>query len=118
METEEVDIFNSQDLDNLNVNVWFNRIESRLQYCLAKDDVKDGFLQYKMLINHAELIAISSGKMKEQEYEQEVDNIVSKTELRGDEISRELKKAMIKYKIILKHLLKTKKTDLNLNYSG
>lgn len=39
----------------INGKVWFNKLESRLQYCLDKKNKKDGLMQYKMLINQAEV---------------------------------------------------------------
>jgi len=114
-DTETIDIFNS-DLDSINPNVWFNKIESRLQYCLVKENANEGFKQYKMLVNHVEMLAISSRKMNETEYEQELEEEIKKADIKGDDLGVDMKKSMIKYKIILKNLLQRKNSDLNLSF--
>lgn len=113
---EDSDMFNS-DLENINVNVWFNKLESRLQYCLVKDDAKEGFMQYKMLVAHAEILAISSKKVNEDEYRAEVEDLVKKHIPKSeDDYIKEMKESMIKYRVILKNLLKQTKSDLNISF--
>jgi len=110
------DMFN-QDLEQLNVNVWFNKLESRLQYCLVKDNPRDGFMQYKMLVNQAILIALSGGKMDEKEFDTDVKTLIDK-ELKESDTNdvKEMREAMIKYRVVLSNILKTKKSELNLSY--
>ena len=105
------------DLEQLNVNVWFNRLESRLQFCLVKENAKDGFMQYKMLVKHAEILAISSRKIDEDEYLEEVKALKEK-ELKDSDSTevKEMREAMIKYRVILKNMLKVNKSDMNLTY--
>jgi len=114
-DTESIDIFNS-DLENINVNVWFNKLESRLQYCLVKDNANEGFMQYKMLVAHAELLAISSNKIDEEEYREDLEKELKERKLKGEQTVKEMKESMIKYKLILKKLLKAKKSDLNISF--
>jgi len=115
-ETSENDSLLESDLEQLNVNVWFNKLETRLQYCLTKENVKEGFMQYKMLVLHAELLAIASKKVNLEEYEEEVKKLEKDIPKHEEEAVRSMKISMIKYKVILKHLLKVKKSDLNLMY--
>lgn len=105
------------DLENLNVNVWFNRLESRLQYCLVKENAREGFMQYKMLVKHAEILAISANKLNEKEYLKEVEE-TKKEEIDDTDTEevKQMREAMIKYKIILKNILKVNKSNLNLTY--
>jgi hypothetical protein len=111
---QETEMFQSE-LENINVNVWVNKLENRLQYCLVKDNANEGFLQYKMLVLHAELLAISSNKINEEEYTKEVEDLVSQLE-DTDEKVKGMKEAMIKYKIILRQFLKENKSNLNLTF--
>ena len=114
--SENPDLFQS-DLETLNVNVWFNKLENRLQYCLIKENVKDGFMQYKMLVEYAEGLALSSGKLDKKEYLKEVEELKEKELKESDPNSvKEMRESMIKWKIILKNILKVKKSDMNLSY--
>jgi len=116
-DTAEDSSLYQSDLENINVNVWFNKLESRLQYCLVKNDAKDGFMQYKMLVSHAELLAISSRKISEVEYKVELKTAIEKEIGRSEEDDvKQMKEAMIKYRLILSNLLKEKKSTLNLSY--
>ena len=113
---EDPNLLNT-DLENLNVNVWFNKLESRLQYCLTKENVEEGFMQYKMLVRHAELLAISSRKLDEEEYIKEVKELVKKEiDDNLNEGVKQMKESMIKYKVIMKRLLKSTKSNMNLTY--
>jgi len=114
--TQEDDMFQG-DLETLNVNVWFNKLESRLQNCLVKENVKDGFTQYKILVLHAEILAISSNKMNEEEYNDRVAKLLKdKIDKYDDEVIQGMKTSMIKYRVILESLLKIKKSDMNLTF--
>lgn len=105
------------DLEQLNVNVWFNKLESRLQNCLVKDDVAGGFTQYKILVLHAEILAIASNKINETDYIIKVEELTKlKIDKYDDEIIQDMKKSMIKYRVILEQLLKTKKSDMHLTF--
>ena len=116
-ETAEQDGMLQSDLEQLNVNVWFNKLETRLQYCLTKENVKEGFMQYKMLVLHAELLAMASNKIIKDEYLKEV-KLLSESEIdpHDEDSIKKMKESMIKYKIILKKLLQVKKSDLSLMY--
>lgn len=115
---EEGSIYN-QDLEQLNVNVWFNKLEHRLQYCLTKDNSKEGFEQYRLLVKHVELLAIASNKIDEKEYLEEVEELISKDiDKYEEETVLGMREAMIKYRIILKALLKVKSTSTSLVYKN
>jgi hypothetical protein len=114
--TEDSNDMLQSDLETLNVNVWFNKLESRLQYALVKENVKEGFMQYKMLVLHAELLAIASNKINQEEYDKEVKDLVKKIDEHEEETLRLMKISMIKYQVILKQLLTLKKSNMNLTY--
>jgi len=112
--SENSDMFNS-DLETLNVNVWFNKLESRLQYCLVKDNVKDGFTQYKLIVKHIEMIAISSGKIKDaDEYKKELTKQIGEIDDYTEKALKDMQESMIRYKLILKYLFKVNKSDMSL----
>lgn len=77
----------------------------------------DGFMQYQILINHAEIIAISSGKLDEDKYKEELGELDKKLQerLKKDDKSYKMAFAMIKYKLILKALLSIRKSNMTLN---
>jgi hypothetical protein len=114
--TEENQDMLQSDLETLNVNVWFNKLESRLQYCLVKENAKEGFMQYKMLVLHAELLALASSKIELKEYEEEVKTLIKDLDKHEGEATRSMKESMIKYKVILKQLLTMKKSNMSLTY--
>lgn len=115
VDTSDIDVLD-YDLENINVNVWFNKLESRLQYCLVKENAKEGFMQYKMLVFHAEVLAISGNKVEEEDYKEAIKKEIDSLDDTESEDVLEMRKAMIKYKVILKSLLTAKKGDLNLDY--
>lgn len=106
------------DLETLNVNVWFNKLESRLQHSLIKDNMEEGFLQYQMLVSHAEIIGLASGKLEEEEYEENLIKVDEKIKEQypTDRKSQNMAYAMQKYKLILKPLLSKGMSNLTLNY--
>jgi len=117
--TDDNIMFNNEDLETLNANVWINKMENELLHCLTKEDAKAGFLQYGMVMSHYRDIVqakgIIDGEKFDKEYKDEVeansfDNLNTE--------QKDLKKAMLKHRLILKSVLKNRKSSANLEYKG
>lgn len=108
-ETVDVDELEARDLD-LNPDFFINNAILKAQSCLVKENTKMGFMQFRLLVNHAVSCCKAAKKLRinfEEDLEEEIKKIKTK-----DAEMRELDIANLKLEIIMTDLFSNKiKTD-------
>lgn len=91
------------DPESLFVNTLF-----KMQNALVKDDIKAGLIQFRMLVEHAEMLAIAMNKL-DADYEQEVEAFKKTPEYLDEKLTDDIRSARLANKkagLLLKGYMK------------
>jgi hypothetical protein len=80
------EVFDIDDLDDLDVKInpsyYIHHAFLKLQNALIKDDWKAGFMQYRQLIEHLEIICKNTNLINEAEYQKSMDEFLKSKEFK------------------------------------
>lgn len=95
------------DLDELggtdikiNPDYYIHTALLRAQKCLLKEDIKAGFLAYKVFIEHIETLCIAAN-MLESDYESKLKEFKEKLKGKGDDLAAEIKLSNEKLRLMM-----------------
>lgn len=86
----------------INPNYYVHKALEAAQAALAKDDIRSGFLQYRIIINHLETVARASN-MLPKDYDEQLNKYIAEDKTADKEV-KDINLARKKLEIILKHI--------------
>lgn len=113
---ETFDVDDLQDVDvKINPSFYIHHCFVKLQNALIKDDAKAGFLQYRQLIEHLEIICLNTNLVIESSYREDFKNLLLdpdyvswKSEFGDDSLKVLLKEGDFKLRLLMKAVFDNK----------
>lgn len=101
-EIDDVDEIKGTDI-KINPDYYIHNAILKAQTALTKDEVKDGFLQYSMLIEHIEDLCRAAGMLPD-DYDEEI----KKLQYKNNDVIEMVKKANHKLRLLMKEVFNNK----------
>lgn len=104
-----IDIEDVEGVDiKINPDYYIHKAILKAQDCLSKDDIKQGYAQYRQFIEMIEVLTESANMLPEN-YKEEVDKFINtENAIEQDNLTKSIKIANYKLKLIMKRVFSQK----------